>query len=126
MNLLLDTQILLWRLSDDSRLPKTARRWIAQEAPSVFISAASLWEIFLKAAKVRLRADLREIHQQIERGDYIYLPIEPAHVLSLSGLPAHHNDPFDRMLIAQAISEKLSLLTCDAFLERYGDAVLLA
>jgi PIN domain nuclease of toxin-antitoxin system len=126
MNLLLDTHILLWWLSDDAHLPRTARQWIAQEAQSVFVSTASLWEISLKAAKGKLRADLSAIHQQIEHGDYIYLPVAPAHVLSLSELPAHHADPFDRMLIAQAISEKLSLLTCDTHLKLYGDAVLLA
>jgi len=126
VNLLLDTHILLWWLSDDARLPKPARQWIAHEAQSVFVSTASLWEIALKASKGKLRADLKEVHRQIERGDYIYLPVEPAHVLSLSKLPAHHADPFDRMLIAQASAENLSLLTCDADLKRYGHAVLLA
>ena len=125
MNLLLDTHILLWWLSDDPHLPETARRWIAQEAQSVFVSTASLWEISIKAAKGKLRADLSAIHEQIEHGDYTYLPVEPAHVLSLSVLPVHHADLFDRMLIAQAISEKLSLLTCDIHLQQYGDAVLL-
>jgi len=126
VNLLLDTHILLWWLADDPRLPGTARQWIAQEAQSVFVSVASLWEISLKAAKGKLRADLRAIHHQVERGDYTYLPVEPAHVLSLSDLPAHHADPFDRILLAQAISEELSLLTCDAPLTRYGEVVLLA
>jgi len=126
MNLLLDTHILLWWLCDDVRLPEAAREWIAQEAQSVFVSTASLWEIALKAAKGKLRADLGAIHRQIEHGDYTYLPVEPAHVLSLARLPAHHGDPFDRMLIAQAVSEGLILLTCDSQLQRYGDAVLLA
>jgi PIN domain nuclease of toxin-antitoxin system len=126
VNLLLDTHILLWWLSDDARLPEKARQWIAREAQSVFVSTASLWEISLKVSKGKLRADVREIHQQIEHGDYIYLPVESAHVLGLAKLPAHHGDPFDRMLIAQAVAEELSLLTCDTHLEPYGDAVLLA
>jgi len=66
------------------------------------------------------------IHEQIEQGDYIYLPVEPAHVLRLSKLPAHHADPFDRMILAQAISEKLTVLTCDTRLRRYGKPVLIA
>jgi PIN domain nuclease of toxin-antitoxin system len=126
VRLLLDTHILLWWLSDDARLPGKARKWIAQEAESVFVSTASLWEISLKAAKGKLRADLREIHQQIEHGDYIYLPVEPDHILGLCALSAHHSDPFDRMLIVQAVSENLKLLTCDGLLENYGDVVLLA
>jgi PIN domain nuclease of toxin-antitoxin system len=124
VNLLLDTHILLWWLSDDPRLGKTARHWIAEEAQSVFVSTASLWEISLKAAKGKLRADLRQIDQEIEKGDYTYLPVEPAHVLQLSELPPHHADPFDRLLVAQAIAENLRLLTGDAALECYGDAVL--
>ncbi len=124
MNLLLDTHILLWWLSDDVRLPNAARQWIAEEAQSVFVSTASLWEICLKAAKGKLRADLRQIDHEIEKGDYTYLPVEPAHVLQLSELPLHHADPFDRLLVAQAIAENLRLLTCDTNLQCYGDAVL--
>ena len=126
MNLLLDTHILLWWLADDPRLSRKAREWIGQEAQSVFVSVVTLWEITIKAGKGKLRADLTAIHRQIERGDYTYLPVEPAHVLRLHELPPHHADPFDRMLLAQAISEKLTLLSCDAPLRRYGKAVLLA
>jgi PIN domain nuclease of toxin-antitoxin system len=126
VRLLLDTHILLWWLADDAHLPAKARKWIAREAESVFVSTASQWEISLKAATGKLRADVREIHRQIEHGDYIYLPVEPDHRLELCALSAHHSDPFDRMLIAQAVSEKLKLLTSDALLENYGEVVLLA
>jgi PIN domain nuclease of toxin-antitoxin system len=126
VNLLLDTHILLWWLADDPRLPGRARKWIAQEAQILFVSVVSLWEISIKAGKGKLRADPAAIHKQIEHGDYTYLPVEPAHVLRLFRLPAHHADPFDRMLLAQAISEKLTLLTCDTPLRRYGESVLLA
>ena len=126
VNLLLDTHILLWWLADDSRLSNKAREWIGREAQLVFVSVVSLWEIAIKAGKGKLRADLMAIHKQIEQGDYNYLPVEPAHVLTLSELPAHHADPFDRMLLAQASCEKLTLLTCDTPLHRYGETVLLA
>jgi PIN domain nuclease of toxin-antitoxin system len=126
MNLLLDTHILLWWLSDDARLPATARTCIAREAQSVFVSTASLWEIAVKSAKGKLRADVKEIHREIERSDFIYLPIEPSHVLKLRTLPARHADPFDRMLVAQAASEGLTLLTCDEQIRGYGPVVRLA
>jgi PIN domain nuclease of toxin-antitoxin system len=125
VNLQLDTHILLWWLADDPRLTETARQRIAQEAQSVFVSVVSLWEIALKVGRGKLRADLRAIHEHIEHGEFSYLPVEPAHVLKMSELPGHHTDPFDRMLVAQAMSEKLSLLTCDAPLQRYGETVLL-
>ena len=126
VNLLLDTHILLWWLADDPRLPRKARQWIAQEAQSVFVSVVSLWEVAIKAGRGKLRADPAAIHKQIERGDFSYLPVEAAHVLRLSRLPQYHADPFDRLLLAQALSEKFSLLTCDTTLRRYGKAVLFA
>ena len=124
MNLLLDTHVLLWWLADDPRLPQRARQWIALEAQSVFVSVVTLWEISLKVGKGKLRADLAAIHRQIERGGFAYLPIEPPHVLKLARLAKHHSDPFDRMLLAQAISERLSLLTCDSALRCYGKSVI--
>jgi PIN domain nuclease of toxin-antitoxin system len=126
VNLLLDTHILLWWLADDARLPARARRQIAEEARTVFVSVVSLWEVAVKIGKGKLRADLKAIHAQAESSDFTHLPIEPAHVLTLSRLPGHHADPFDRMLIAQAMFERLSLLTCDTALQPYGEMVILA
>jgi hypothetical protein len=76
VNLLLDTHVLLWWLSEDVRLPSAARQLIAEEAQSVFVSTASLWEISLKAAKGKLRADLRQIDHEIQKGNYIFLPVD--------------------------------------------------
>jgi len=126
VNLLLDTHILLCWLADDARLPAQARHQIAEEAQTVFVSVVSLWEVAVKAGKGKLRADLKAIHAQVESGGFTYLRIEPTHVLTLSRLPGHHADPFDRMLIAQAMFERLSLLTCDTALQPYGEMVILA
>ena len=123
MNLLLDTQVLLWWLSGDRRLSQPTRDVIA-DATMVYVSAATAWEIAIKAAlgKLVFRGNLED---QLRLNNFRPLPISIAHALGVGRLPPHHGDPFDRMLAAQAQAESLTLLTADRRLEAYGIDLML-
>ena len=124
MNLLLDTHILLWWLSDDSRLAGRARKAI-ENSNLTFVSAASAWAIGIKSALKKL--DFRgELESQLALNDFLPLPMSMAHAIAASRLPLHHGDPFDRMLVAQASLESLVLLTADERLKRYDARIMLA
>jgi PIN domain nuclease of toxin-antitoxin system len=112
VTLLLDTRILLWWLSDDPLLPTAARQAIASPDNEVLVSAATAWEIAIKRAAGRLDApdDLLEV---VEANDFETLPITAAHAIAAGALPLHHSDPFDRMLIAQARADGLTLVSVD-------------
>ena len=125
MKLLIDTHILLWWLSDDTKLPENARQLIATPDNAVFVSHASLWEIQIKAMAGRLTANLQDIIQQLPENHFQQLPIHTNHLLALGMLPLHHQDPFDRMLIAQASHEPMHLLTHDQQLGNYSELVIL-
>jgi PIN domain nuclease of toxin-antitoxin system len=122
MRLLLDTHVLLWWLADDPALSKQARRLIANE-PEVFASAASAWEIAIKRALGKLEAP-EDLPAALAAGGIAGLPIGFEHAAVAGALPRHHDDPFDRMLVAQAQHEGLTLLTSDARISRYGVATL--
>lgn len=122
MRLLLDTQVYLWWLADSRRLSAPARSSIAS-ADVVFISAASLWEAAVKIGIGKLEADIDELYAGVAASEFRELPIRGLHTVALARIPAHHRDPFDRMLVAQAISEPLRLLTADKVLKRYTDLV---
>jgi len=121
--ILLDTHLLLWAVSEPRKLPKEARRWI--DEAEVFVSAASIWEVSIKAALGKLAADPSELLAEVEPAGFRLLPVGGDHAAAVSLLPALHKDPFDRMLIAQAKTEPLLLLTNDAALPAYGDCVKL-
>ncbi len=125
MKLLIDTHILLWWLSDDAKLPENARQLIATPDNAIFVSHASLWEIQIKAMAGKLTANLQAILQQLPENNFQQLPIHANHLLALAMLPPHHQDPFDRMLIAQAIHEPMHLLTHDQQLNNYSELVIL-
>lgn len=125
MNLLIDTHILLWWLTDDAKLPKNARRLISTSDNAIFVSHASLWEIQIKAMAGKLTANLQDIIQQLPENNFQQLPIQPNHLLTLGTLPLHHQDPFDRMLVAQASHEPMHLLTHDKKLSSYSELVIL-
>jgi PIN domain nuclease of toxin-antitoxin system len=116
---LLDTHILLWWLSDDSRLVEKARELIREPTHLIFVSAASLWELSIKKALGKLAAP-DNLESSILAAKFQPLPITFRHALLAGSLPRHHEDPFDRMLIAQAQSEGLTLLTHDVSLRPYG------
>ncbi len=119
MRLLLDTHALLWWLADDPRLGPSSRALIADPANEVLISVASLWEIVVKLRVGRLEADLAAIERAIARDGFTRLPLLPAHLAALVGLPTHHRDPFDHLLIAQAISEAALLVSADGNMPLY-------
>jgi PIN domain nuclease of toxin-antitoxin system len=122
MTLLLDTHVILWWQRDDRRLNKAARRAIAT-ADVVWVSAASGWEIAIKQALGRLR--LTEPFQALIAADaFTELPLTLAHTDRVAALPPHHADPFDRVLIAQALSEGATIVSHDRALAPYGAAML--
>lgn len=125
MRLLLDTHALLWALGLPDELRPEARLAIEDIRNDVFVSAASAWEIAIKRALGRLDAptDLVEATRVVGFGE---LPIRVAHALAVERLPPLHRDPFDRMLVAQAVVEGLTIVTRDPHFEPYGVDVLAA
>ena len=129
MNLLLDTHALLWWLDDSPRLGGEARVRIADPSVIVFVSAASAWEIAIKSGLGRLHlAPPPEecIPPEIERGGFRPLAITVEHALAVRSLARHHHDPFDRLLIAQAMCEGLGIVTTDPAFAAYGVATIAA
>lgn len=123
MRLLLDTHILLWWLSDDPLLPSAARGAISSPGNEVMVSAAAIWEIAIKKAIGRLDApdDLLEV---LTTSDFETLEITASHALLAGGLAPHHSDPFDRMMIAQARAENLTLVSIDERFPQYDVELL--
>ena len=122
MRLLLDTHIYLWYLAASRKLPKAVLSRI-ERADVVCISAASIWEAGIKIKQGRLQANSGELIAGIVSSGFIELPMTATHAAVAASLPEHHRDPFDRMLIAQALSEPLKLLTADEILRRYSELV---
>lgn len=121
MRLLLDTHVLLWAASDSPRLPMAARHLINSAENSLWFSAASVWEVAIKSGLGRndFTVDPRMLHQALLQNDYNELAITGAHAAAVDLLPPTHNDPFDRILVAQAQIESLTLLTADEVVARY-------
>lgn len=118
MKVLLDTHILLWWLGDDEQLPAPAAATIADPDNEVVVSAASAWEISIKQAAGRLDAP-EDLLDALAANDFGMLPITAHHAMAAGRLPAHHADPFDRMLIAQAQIEDLTLVSVDRRFSEY-------
>ena len=123
MRLLLDTHVVLWWLNRDRRLSRPVRSSIEQQADQVLVSAASAWEIAIKRAVRKLEPPVRW-HQEITDFGFAPLAITFEHAREAGELPRHHADPFDRMLVAQARLEGLTLVTTDPNIARYDVAVL--
>lgn len=127
MRLLLDTQIFLWFLADESRIPEEAREAIGSRRNSVLVSAASVWEIAIKASIGRLgiaRADVLRLPRLIDTAGFDELPVLARHAAAVTAPPMHHRDPFDRLLVAQARTEGLTLVTTDPALRAYDVGLL--
>lgn len=122
MRLLLDTHTLLWWLAD-RRLGQEARERIADPDTLVAVSAASVWEAAIKASLGKLRVP-GSLADAVADNGFEALPISLRHAASAGALPPHHRDPFDRMLIAQAVAEGLTIVTRDAAFNAYEVAVL--
>lgn len=122
MRLLLDTHAFLWWIADDERLSARARELIADGGNEVFLSAASGWEMVVKASLGRLTLDEAIegfLPRQLEANAVQVLPVHLRHALALVELPALHRDPFDRMLVSQALVEELTLVSGDDQVARY-------
>jgi PIN domain nuclease of toxin-antitoxin system len=125
--LLLDTHVLIWSLASPERLASPARAAIEAATNTVYVSVASPWELAIKLAigRLTLRPDLAAwLPNAIAAARFTVLPITLEHVLILEQLPLHHRDPFDRLLIAQAQVEQLTIVTADPLFELYGIALL--
>jgi PIN domain nuclease of toxin-antitoxin system len=123
LELLLDTHALLWWLGESNRLTKRGRQAIVS-ADRVFVSVASVWEMSLKVARGKLNVP-DDLELQLENSRFEVLPVTIKHAFASTKLPKHHGDPFDRMLVAQALSEGLTLVTADGEQAKYGIAVML-
>jgi PIN domain nuclease of toxin-antitoxin system len=121
MRILLDTHLLLWALGSPLKLSKETRRLI--DTSGVYASAASIWEISIKASLGKIDADPDEVLDALEPAGLSILPILGEHAAKVAKLPLRHKDPFDRILVAQALSEPMILLTNDQALAGYGELV---
>jgi len=122
VRLLLDTHTLLWWLLDDPELP-AAPRLAIESADAVFVSAASVWEVAIKQRLGKLpelRFAVTELPGLIRDSRFIPLPVDERHAAAVGALPLHHRDPFDHLLIAQALSEQLTLVSRDRQFAAYG------
>lgn len=127
MRVLLDTHAFLWWITDDPRLSERARKIIGDGKNRLYLSAASGWEVAIKAALGRLKlpdAPERFIPEQLALNAIETLPVRMSHALHIYSLPRHQRDPFDRLLVAQAQLEKLPILTADTQIARYPVEVI--
>jgi PIN domain nuclease of toxin-antitoxin system len=125
MRLLLDTHVFLWAIGGSRSLKPAARR-LMEDADQVYVSAASIWEIAIKTRLGRIEANTNDLVNAIEASGFLELPVRGMHAAAVAALPLHHTDPFDRLLLAQAIAEPLKLLTVDKVLAKYSDLVVIA
>ncbi len=122
MKVLLDTHAFLWSITGDDRLSKTAEKTFLNPDNNLYFSAASFWEICIKLSLGKLslkRGWFKTIQEEMRINAVQWLPVEMQHCVELTKLPFHHRDPFDRMLIAQAMAEDLQLLSRDGRLSAY-------
>ena len=121
MAYLLDTHAFLWFASEDNQLPASIQNIIRDIHNPCFLSSASLWEITIKQqiGKLKLHFPLLELFEFADRNQIELIPITYEHLLTLSKLPKHHNDPFDRLIISQAISENLIVISKDKEFKKY-------
>ena len=126
MNLLLDTHVALWAITDSPKLPPKARELIASPRTTVWISVASVWEIAIKHALGRgdMPVSGQEAGRYFRESGYRFLPIETEHAFAVQDLAVHHHDPFDRLLVAQALVEPMRLMTHDPMVARYSDTII--
>ncbi len=123
MTILLDTHTLLWAYWGDPQMSAAVIRLISDPANHILVSPASHWEIAIKmkTGKLILRESLLDfVHHAIFDNGFMILPIEPKHTAFVATLPFHHKDPFDRLLVAQALAEGIPLVSADATLDQYG------
>ena len=123
MKYLLDTHALIWFINGDDKLPQIVKKLIeTQSEGQVFVSVVSFWEIAIKVSlgKLELTLPFSQTLKKVEENGFSVLSLHFQHTLSLAQLPFHHRDPFDRTLIAQALTENLSIITKEKLFEEYG------
>ena len=128
MNLLLDTHIVLWASAATSRLPRSAVELLGTGEHTLWVSAVTFWEVAIKRSlnKPEFQIDVAPLRAGLLRNGHFELPVDGTHAIELARLPMYHTDPFDRLLVAQAIAEGMVLLTSDRALAVYGDNVRFA
>jgi PIN domain nuclease of toxin-antitoxin system len=126
MNVLLDTHVALWAITDSPKLSQKAREIIQSSKSTVWVSAASVWEIAIKYALGRgdMPVSSQEAMTYFRESGYRFLPVEAEHAATVQDLPAHHQDPFDRILVAQALVEPMRLMTADPLVALYSDTII--
>ncbi|MFA5732000.1 MAG: type II toxin-antitoxin system VapC family toxin [Acidithiobacillus sp.] len=123
---MLDTHVALWAITDSPKLSKKVREMIELPKSSIWISAATIWEIAIKRSLGRgdMPVSSQEAMRYFGESGYRFLPVEPEHAAAVEDLPAHHADPFDRILVAQALVEPMRLITHDAMVACYSDTII--
>lgn len=126
MNLLLDTHVALWAITDSPKLSQTARDLLQSPKATLWVSAASLWEISIKHSlgKGGMPVSGSQALRHFMESGFRLLPVEAEHAVAVEALPSHHQDPFDRILVAQALVEPMRLVTHDALVALYSDTII--
>lgn len=126
MNLLVDTHAVIWFITDSPNLPVAVRKIIEEKENNCYVSLASFWEMGIKYSldRLELNAGLEVIFQIIEESGFELLPITPGHVLEIAKMQFYHQDPFDRLIIGQAITEDLCIVTKDEQFQKYGVPII--
>ncbi|MEI6145161.1 MAG: type II toxin-antitoxin system VapC family toxin [Methylococcales bacterium] len=126
MNLLLDTYVALWAITDNPKLSQKARELIESPRSVIWISSATLWEIAIKHSlgKGDMPVSSQQAMHYFQESGYRFLAIEAEHTIAVEALPNHHQDPFDRILIAQALAEPMRLMTHDQLVALYSDTII--
>lgn len=124
MRMLLDSHVFVWWVSNDKRLDQQVRDTIVPTSSTVYVSSASIWELSIKFALGRLDLKVADLASEIEAAGFEELRVSAGHGWHAGRLPLHHKDPFDRMLVAQAELEQLTLVSSDSRLAAYGVPIL--
>jgi len=126
MDLLIDTHAVIWFITEDSKLPLKTKKTIENSENNCFVSIATYWEIAIKHSlgRLNLNSDLENIFRIIEKTGFEIIPITTSQILVNAGLPYHHQDPFDRIIIAQSIIENLKIVSKDGQFENYGISLI--
>jgi len=126
LNLLLDTHVALWAITDSPKLPPKARDLIASPKTTVWVSAANVWEIAIKHSLGRgdMPVSGQDAMRYFRDSGYRFLSVDAEHAVAVEELPPHHQDPFDRILVAQALVEPMRLMTHDPLVARYSDTII--
>lgn len=122
MRILIDTQAFIWFVENDKQIPVKMKKYLENPENSIIVSIASLWEMTIKMSlgKLFLSCDIKEMTEKIYNNGFEILPILPEHIIKLSTLIYLHRDPFDRIIIAQGLTENMPIVSSDKIFDNYG------